>query len=438
MHRAMTLTGIALLLVHAGSAAADKRAAVTFEQGKDPDDMGQLVRNLEQMSKSVQGGQNEIDDYKNSALGVSPGLWSKPSDEVRRSPKFARLRAWQTSMEKQVVAKIGSENATAIYGDGKRVTKLEDDLRDAAKEALSACETAAATSNTGSGQRDVKDMDERYKTYQDKLNRVMKADASAVRYAGLEDGAFVRDYLSAFLVCEWTISSRRAMFEDYYTRDESRAEKFKGCGYEEWTLSALVTRRGTAGYKLDGIPAVNGMATSCKKIPKKTKLPGNLKKVALSEIPGAKQKGRVLTVYGKNTVTRGIDHYKLVGIRMWGKDILLTTTDCGEKNPKLVCEASGSKTVFTYNAITHYLDRADHHKEGGRAGKCKEMLGEARKSTEEWTKFYSDAKKSGEWADGLTYMTKKHGKMNEKQILAKVKELGGVADERAIGYCGKR
>jgi hypothetical protein len=434
-----TLIGIALLLAIGRPAMADRANPVTYESGSDPDELSPLVSTLERMAKSLhEGSRDQADDYKNGALGLAPGLWSKPSDEVKRSPKFAKLRAWQMALEREVVQKIGSDNATAIYGDGKRVTKIDGDLRDAAKEALEACLVAANTSNTASGQQDVKGLDESYQKYQAKLDRVMKADPAALRWTGVEDGAFVRDNLSAFMACEWTIAGRRALFEDYYTRDESRAEKFKGCGYEEWTLSTLVTRRGGGGYHLDGIPSVNGYATSCSKLPKRTKLPGNLKSVALREIPGARQKGRVLTVYGKNTIRRGLDHYKLVGIRMWGKDITLTTSDCGEKDPKLVCEASGSKTVFTFNALAHYLDRADHHKAAGRAEKCKEMLGEARKSAEEWTKFYEDAKKSGEWSGGLTYMTKKHGRMNEKQIVAKVEELGRLAEERAIGYCGKK
>jgi hypothetical protein len=434
-----TLAAMALLLAVGRPAMADRSNPVTYEYGKDPDELSPLVSSLERMDKSIRSsGQNQIDDYKNNALGLAGGLWVQPSDEVKKSPKLAKLRAWQTSLEKIVVKRVGTDNATAIYGDGKRVTRLDGDVIEAAKEALQACESAAATSNTGSGQEDVKNMDEAFKKYQSKLDRVMKADPAAVRWVGVEDGAFSRDFLSAFMACEWSMSERRAMFEDYYTRDASRAEKFKGCGYEEWTLSALVTGRGTSGYKLDGIPAVNGMATSCSKLPKRTKLPGNLKSVALREIPGAREKGRVLTVYGKNTIRRGLDHYKLVGIRMWGKDITLTTSDCGEKDPKLVCEASGSKTVFTFNAIAHYLERAEHHKAGGRAEKCKQMLGEARKSAEEWTKFVEDAKKSGEWVKGLTYMTKKHGRMNEKEIVAKVEELAQTADERSIGYCGKK
>ena len=434
------LAGTLVLVAAAGGLAlADSSNPVVFDRDSDPDDLGSLVRDLEKMAKGVHGGgQSQIDDYKNGALGVTTGLWVKPSEPVKKSPKFARLRAWQMALEKEVVAKIGSKNATSIYGDGKRVTRVDSDVLEAAKEALQACDAAAATSNTGSGQEDVKQLDDSLAKYQAKLALVMKADPQAVRYAGVEDGAFVRDYLSAFMSCEWTIAERRAMFEDYYTKDQSRAEKFKGCGYEEWTLSTLVGHRGGSGYKLDGIPSVNGMATGCNKIPKKTRLPGNLKKVALREIPGARQKGRVLAVYGTNTVRRGLDLYKLVGVRMWGKDISLTTSDCGEKNPKLVCEASGSKTVFTYNAITHYLDRADYHKAAGRAAKCKEMIGEARKSVEEWQKFYADSKKSGEWTKGLTYLTKKDGKMNEQQIVAKVEELGQLADERAIGYCGKK
>jgi hypothetical protein len=433
----ITLTSIAFLVAAAhGSALADKRTQVRYDQATDPDEVSSIVSSLERMAKGVyEGGQSQIDDYKNNALGVANTLWHSPSDELRKSPKLGKLRAWQTAMEKEVLRKIGNQNATDIYGDGKRVSRIDSDVADATKEALEACEMAANKANTGSGLEDVKAMDESYKKYESKLSRVMKADPSAVRYVS-NDGTFIKDYLSAFMACEWTVADRRAMFEDYYTRDESKAEKYKGCGYEEWTLSKLA--RGGGSYKLDGIPAVNGMPTSCKKIPRKTKLPGNLKKAALNEVPGARQKGRVMTVYGTNTIRRGLDHYKLVGIRLWGKDIMLSTTDCGEKNPKLVCEASGSKTVFTFNAIAHYIDRADYHKDAGRSAKCKAMLGEARKSAEEWTSFYNESKKSGEWAKGLTYLTKKHGKMDEQEIVAKVEEMGQLADERSIGYCGKK
>ena len=431
----ITLTSIAFLIAARAPALADRRAPVKYEDG-DPDEVSSIVSSLERMSKGIyEGGQYQIDDYKNNALGVANYLWHSPSEELRRSPKLAKLRAWQTAMEKEVLRKVGSQNATEIYGDGKRISRIDDDVAEATAEALAACESAAAKSNTGSGQRDVEAMTEEYKKYEAKLSRVMKAQPSAVRYVS-NDGTFIKDYLSAFMACEWTIADKRAMFEDYYTRDESKAEKYKGCGFEEWTLSKLA--RGGDSYKLDGIPSVNGMPTPCSKIPRKSKLSGAIKKAALRDIPGAKQKGRVLAVYGTNTIRRGLDHYKLVGIRMWGKDIMLSTTDCGEKNPKLVCEASGSKTVFTFNAIQHYLDRADYHKDAGRSAKCKAMLGEARKSAEEWTSFYNESKKSGEWTKGLTYLTKKHGKMDEKEIVAKVEEMGQVADERSIGYCGKK
>jgi hypothetical protein len=423
------------------AASADRPPRVEYQDGKDSMYLSSIINSMDSMAKAVYESASP-DDYRSNALGVSHDVWSSnPTPELKTEPKIAKVRAWQMAIERDLVTMIGGGHAAEIYGDGKRSTKIDKDVAQGVEETIDACQRAAGASNTGGGAEDIAKQKGLYKEYEAKLARVMKADPTAVRYAGSPDGNFNKDYLSDLLACEWQVGKTRSVLEDVYTPERSQAEPYQGCGFEEWNLKSLRSH-GKSEWQLFGVPGgqkgENGTPAPCTKVPKANKLPANLKAAALREIPGAKEKGRVLEYFGKKTEKDGLEVWDYVGIRLWGKDIWLTTGSCNDKDPNVVCEASGSKTVEAFNAIPFYLDRADTHRAAGHADKCKAMIDKARSAAEEFNHTVEYLKQSHNWKAGQVYLTKKSGKLDEKAILAKVKELGNLAEDRAMGYCGKK
>ena len=361
--------------------------------------------------------------YKSRHQEAERELVDKPSDEMKKSPKFGPLKDRLRALDAALIKATGG-HAAEIWNDGKRTSKASADGIAAVKDALGACQQAKHD-DPGS-----------YKKYEDKLARAKKIDAGAIHYEGEEDGWTI-DLPFDLLMCEAKIAAERGAAEDDLPIATGDRKKYTDCGYTEWHFEALKisgTRFGP--FQLAGVPINNAFAMECKKLPRSAKIPGDLKKAALAEFK--LDKGDVLAMVGGfDFDQRGLQIFKIATVRLYSKTTEIETGDCGEPDPNLVCAGSGSRTADAYDRITHYVKRAAVHK-GKEADDCKDLLKKAYKESEEWKDFAADAKKSGDWRTGLKYKTRVDGVLPEDKITKQILELGGKADEQSrSSYCDK-
>jgi len=387
--------------------------------GNDPAEVSNTERSLDAMAGFLKT--KRFDMYKMRHQEAERELYDNVSDTMKKHAKFGPMKDRLRALDAALV-KLAGGHAAEIWGDGKRVAKASPDGLAAAKDALGTCQGVKAD-DPGS-----------YKKYEDKLARAKKIEASALRYAGVEDGWSI-DMAMELVLCEATVSAARVDAEDEPPNAMPTAKKYTDCGYSEYTMQALKISGTKFGpWSLAGVPVTNGYPMECKKLPKAGKIPADVKKGALREFTLAK--GDVLAMVGGFDVQQdGLKIYKLATVRIYSKTTEITTNDCGEKDATLVCAGSGSRTADAYDRITHYVKRAAVHK-GKDIDNCKELLKKAYKTSEEWKDFQASAKKSGDWKTGLKYKTLADGVLTEDQITGKIRELGTKADEQSrSSYC---
>ena len=174
---------------------------------------------------------------------------------------------------------------------------------------------------------------ENYAKYEKALARALKADPMSVKH---NNGEF------KLFECEWKAQQRQMDLEDTATLDDRKAEKFKACGYDEYTFKRLKVGSRWGAWELNGIPASNGYPLDCKKHPKANRISGNMPALIKEEFKYGK--GAIWAVSGQPTTEQeGLKIYQYQSVRVYAKDIDMVTTDCGDKDEKVVCEASGSK-----------------------------------------------------------------------------------------------
>ena len=401
---------VSLLLV-ARSAAA----------GSDPADVYNTLRSLDAMDGALKS--KHFDTYKMRHQEAARELVEEPSDDMKKSPKFGPMKDRLRALDAALV-KLAGGHAAEIWADGRRTAKASADGITAAKEALDACHAAKPGDADG------------YKKYEAKLARAKKIDASALHWAG-EDGGWHVDLPMELVLCEATLAADSSAAEDELPTALPQQKKYTDCGYTEWSFEALKIGRDRFGpFALSGVPVNNGFPMECKKLPKSAKISGELKAAALKEFK--LDKGDVLAMVGGfDFDQRGLEIYKVATVRLYSKTTEITTGDCGDKDPKLVCAGSGSKTASAYDHVAHYTKRAAAHK-GKEPDDCKALLVKAYKTAEEWQELYAELKKSGDWQTGLKYKTRDDGVLGEADIIARIKDLGSKADEQSrSSYCSK-
>jgi hypothetical protein len=405
--------------------ASKAKSARVKVSDKDPIGIQNAADELEKMEAALEKG--DVADYVQRQQFLFDDLAS-PSEEVESSPRHKKLLAWMRALDLRAAAMAGG-HAPEIMGDGKRFSDVDEDAVKAAEEALFACEQAAKTSSHTSAE-DIKTLGAAYADYEKKLARVNKIDKRATRYAKVGDGRYV-DMAPKFVRCEAQSAALRMEFEDTAVREDRVGGRYKDCGYSDWVFVALHLGRNKFGpFEIDGVHTDNGRAYPCKKFPRRSKVPAPLVKAMKRDV--VVKKGEIMTMVGDYDVQRdGLDIKKYATIRLYSKETEINKSDCGETDPKVVCEASYSKNARAYNEVTHFHARAAVHRKAGRAARCKELLERARVTAEKWDKDRDENK-------GMRYKVNGGEVLSEEKITSAIEKLGSQADERAIGgWCAK-
>ena len=401
---------IPLLLLVAGVAhAKDKRA------------VGLISEELDRFDRKVADG-----DLRN----LSSDAWSlyqrfvDVSDELKSDPGFPGLvQRWRASSSKAAAAAGG--HAKEILGDGQVPEGDDHERAQLFSDVETACRAAANTSSTMTA-RDGKNLKDNYAKYEKALARAMKADPTSLRH---KNGHF------KLFQCEWQVAQLQLDLEDNANMEESATESYKTCGYDEYVLRRLKMGGRWGAWEVDGVPGRNGFALDCKKHPRANKISGNMAALFRSEFRYPST--AVWTVSGPATTAQvDLQTYQYQSVRVFGKDITVQTNACGDKDKKVVCEASGATLVQAYNAAAHLSARAELHRAAGRAERCKALYEKARREAADILEQYKTQSKRSDWDKTLKYKTRDDGVMTETKLIGKLTELSEQADERSVGaYC---
>jgi len=128
--------------------------------------------------------------------------------------------------------------------------------------------------------------------------------------------------------------------------------------------------------------------------------------------------------------------YTYADLTYFDKQMPFAANACGGNDPKLACEASGSKLARVFNEVQFYVARADAHRKAGQAPACKQVLQAAYALASGWRKEYDEDRRSPSWKTGLKYRSRGGEVLNEEQIAGRIDGMGKEADEKALGgFC---
>ena len=390
---------------------------------KDARAVSRLTEELDHLERKI--AQGDLD-----RLGFDAwGLYEKFTDvdrELKSDPAFpALVKRWQDLGAKAAAAAGG--HSQEILGDGRVPPGDDKERAELFDEVESACRIAANTSHSMSS-TDMKNLKDNYGKYEKALARAIKADPTSVRY---KNGHF------KLFECEWKVAQLRMDFEDNANTEDSSTEHYKTCGYDEYVFRRLKMGSRWGAWEVDGVPGSNGYPLDCKKHPRVNKLSGNM--AALIKQEYKYPSGAVWTIFGQPTTNEvELRIYQYQTVRVYSKDITVATNACGEKDKKIVCEASGAKLVQAYNAVAHRIARAELHRGAGRTERCKHLYQEARKDAKQVMESYESESKSSGWDKTFKYKTRSDGILTEDKLIARLTEMAAQADARSIGkYCQK-
>lgn len=401
-----------LLLLVAGPAQAKDKHAVNFLTGK----LEQIERLLasDDLRSLGQSGRSLWDDFRD------------PSKDLASDEAFPGLvQRWKKVTAK--AAAVAGGHATEILGDGKVPEGDDKDREQLFDDVVTACRAAAQTPNSTTA-RDLKNLKDNYAKYEKALARALRADPTSVRYKA---GHF------KLFQCEWEVAQLQMQFEDNSIHEESTHSSYQTCGYDQYVLRRLKMGGKWGAWEVDGVPGKNGYPLDCKKHPKVTKLSGNMPALVKQEFNYPAK--AVWQISGQpSTAQDGLRIYQYQTIRVYANNVTVQTSACGDKDPKVVCEASGAAIVMAFNAVSHLSARAEIHRTAGRADRCKDLYKKARREAENVMRQYESESKRSDWDKTFKYKTRNDGMMSETKLIAKLTEMSDQAEERSIGkYCAK-
>jgi hypothetical protein len=126
---------------------------------------------------------------------------------------------------------------------------------------------------------------------------------------------------------------------------------------------------------------------------------------------------------------------RVIGFRHYSKSFSVKMNNCLSPDDKVVCEASGSKTVKALNIIHYRLEQARKLKQAGDKRLCSIAAWGAAKTSRWIKKFKEEQQKDDHWAQGLTYKTRWDGSLTEEQAFALVDKSDRDA-EALFTACG--
>jgi hypothetical protein len=395
----------------------------------DPMEIKSIIRDLDTMEEGTHG-KGVIVRFGALSQQIGQQLFYSDELEVKTSPKLRSLRDRYLAINKQLAQSAGG-HAPEVMGDAMPPKKTpEGDGAQAAEDAVSACEQVKKRAGYNA-ESDQKEMAARYVTYEQKLARAKKVDPAALKYRA-----------GAIAACELAVAKLRGANEDEYREEKPVVATDYGCGEMQFSARAVMMGGRPGIYERVAGSSTYPEKVDCKKIPSANKYPHELKPAVDDFLQGeATKAGGAIRFDGKyytETDKEDLHVYKYAELTYLAKDMPFAANKCGGKDPKLACEASGSKTARALNEIEFYSARADVHRKAGRADACKRLLQTAYATYERWSKDYDDAQRGGKWVKGLTYKSHRGETLTDEQIVSRMKALGKAADDQALGgWCVK-
>lgn len=425
----------------ASEAAGDSPVADVPQVKADDDDPPHVVRALErldEMEKNIKDRDwaryaRESRDFNGTILF---------QDGWKGERKLGKIKKRLAALDAAAFKAFGGR-VSKLIGSGKRVTKeIDADAFEAGVAALDACQTAAGTTTTGTGDAKNK-LAESIKAYEKASARALKMDKAVFRYFGDSGGRHMTvDMPTKILECEAELIAADLQFGDEYEPEVApETEAITACGSMRWLAGGIQTGGGTfAPYERVAGGAEYPQKIPCKKVKKKGKVPRTLGNAIAQWKDYYEIKDVVFETEGAPYIDENDDDLRLWRYQVvmaYSKSFKFSGNPCGGTEEKLFCEAGGSKGARAYNVMEHHLDRARVHA-GKAPDRCKEHLKGAVKSWESFSSMMADMKKSKSWISGATYRTKKGAKLPEKDFVASFEEKASNADDKLTEkYCAR-
>lgn len=401
----------------------------------DPPHVTTALNRLEEMAKMIEARDftkyaRESRDFQGTFLLRDGWAGEKKHDAMQK--RLGELDA--------AAFKAFGGRVFAAVGDGKRVLKADPDAIEAAGEMLAACERAAKTQTTGTGEA-ATELANAIATYDKAIARAKKFDPQVFRYMGeAKDGFSTMDVPTQMMACEVELAASATQFEDEYKPEVAdKVETEKGCGSIDWLADGVQV----GGGKFAPYTRTQGGATyperiACNKFPKRSTYGKDLASSVkdFAGYVGLAVSDLVVVTRDKAYVEEDNDDLRLhryQKLTAYSKSFQFAKNPCGDA--KMFCEAGGSKGAAAFNRMEHAFDRAAVH-----AGKdpelCKQHLKAAKAQADWFAEFHTSAVKSGDWIGGATYKTKKGAKLKEKEFVAAFADKGKQADDMLLAkYC---
>jgi hypothetical protein len=422
------------------SAAGDSPVADVPQLGKDEDDPPHVVaalNRLDEMEKQI--AERKWASYaRESSSFQSLFLFNNGFEgEKKRKKMKKRLDALDAAAFKAFGGRLHK-----LVGDGSRITEgVDPDGIEAVEVAVDACQSAAGTSTTGSGDAQDK-LADAIAAYEKAAARARKIDKKSFHYFGeVKSGARSIDVPTALMTCETQLAELAVAYGDEYIQEKpAETGTERGCGTVEWLADGVLVGSGRFGpYSRTEGGASFAEKVPCKKLARKNKFPKNLKAAVAEFKDYTGVNDMVVVAVGKPYIEEDDDDYRLHQYQRliaYSKKFEFASNPCGG-GAKLFCEAGGSRGARAYNEMEHHLDRAQVHA-GSVPDRCKEHLKAAVQNWENFQQIRDELTKSGNWISGATYKTKKGAKLKEKDFIASFEDKAKRADDRLLAkYCNK-
>jgi hypothetical protein len=338
---------------------------------------GPRMSHTEKVHRDTLNAMKESLDKKGTVSVVSyvSSIWMdlhNPKEEFTdREGLKRRLHALEERL-----AELGGPEGIAAYGDGSRTTEdLPKDLYGAVYHAARNCDEA-------------------------KIASIRKHAPHALTYI---NGQFdARIELVKCAIEKWKKTLDK---EDTFVPNKVQLKKRQGCGLHKVYFAAQHAGGGKYlpwHFPSGGLPGFNWDAATevpCNRIPKQSKAAPEFASAMRDYSRG--EQGWTFVVGRPSVELIQGQQWKVAGVDAYSKKMPLPDNPCGGD---LICSKAGSRAVTKFEETRHYLERAKHHRDAGRAERCRKNLREGLGAFQDYKAYRADFEAKGKWIQNSRYL----------------------------------
>lgn len=392
----------------------------------DPYDVNIQRQHLDELQGFLDQDGETLLRYPAVASGVWAALHEPTSDDIRRSPKLAAMKARLHALDLRLVDMAG-ERARDIYGDGRRVATAKKLAIEEIGGALGYCRGRRPQSIV-----------EGHARWLAKVERAKQIDPAITSYRGQIGGGHY-DVKLELVLCEYLTTKARLAVDDEYQPESLKAQSRKGCGKRTFLAAGVQIEGGKfAPYRLVDGSATVPVKIACGAVPRASKLPKDLATAAAQLKKQERYRVVTFALDGEAYVEEQRGRlYQYQSVVAYSPEMVFGMNPCGDE--KTICEQTPSKSIAHYNEMAHHARRAQLHKDARRLEYCRASLKAAFTAFEALTDFVDGAKQSGAWIAGLKYRIRGGQILTEAAFLDRARKEGKLIEARRLADdCAKR